>query len=137
LVAYGVSSVLQRQISDPILVLAGTAHAIADRRDYSVRAPKGGEDELGLLTAAFNQMLTRIDEQDRALRESEERLNLALMASGIGTWSWNVVDDLNSWDDYMHPLFGLEPKTFSGRSEDLLRLVHPDDREQFNDAAAG
>lgn len=136
LVAFMVSTVLQRQISEPILTLAATAHAIADRRDYSVRATKGAEDELGLLTDAFNQMLTRIDEQDRALRESDERLNLALMSSGVGTWSWNVVDNSIIWDDYLHPLFGLTPNTFPGRFEDLLHLVHPDDRDHAKDVVA-
>src|SRR5206468_1269644 len=38
LLAFMVSTVLQRQISEPILTLATTAHAIAARRDYSVRA---------------------------------------------------------------------------------------------------
>jgi len=66
---------------------------LADRGDYSVRATKSADDEVGLLTDAFNQMLTRIDEQGRVVRESEERLNLALMSSGIGTWSWNVVEN--------------------------------------------
>jgi len=136
LLAFMVSTVLQRQISEPILVLAHTAHAIADRRDYSVRAAKGGQDELGVLTDAFNQMLTRIDEQDRALKESEERLHLALMSSGVGTWSWSVVENSLVWDDYIHPLFGLEPKTFPGRFEDLLHLVHPDDREHVQQVVA-
>ncbi len=131
LVAFMVSTVLQRQVSEPILRLATTAHAIADRRDYSVRATKSSDDELGLLTDAFNQMLTRIDEQDRALKESDERLNLALMSSGVGTWSWNVVENSLIWDDYIHPLFGLKPKTFPGRFEDLLHLVHPDDRDHM------
>src|SRR5712664_3028095 len=136
LVAFLVSHVLQRQISEPILTLATTAHAIADRRDYSVRATKGADDELGLLTDAFNQMLTRIDEQDRALKESDERLNLALMSSGVGTWSWNVVENSLIWDDYIHPLFGLKPKTFPGRFEDLLHLVHPDDRDHVKEVVA-
>jgi signal transduction histidine kinase len=74
MVGFVVSSVLQRQISAPILALAHTAHAIAERRDYSVRATKGGEDELGLLTDAFNQMLTRIEEQNREQTHAEERL---------------------------------------------------------------
>ena len=77
-VAFMVSTVLQRQISEPILALAGTAHAIADRRDYSVRATKGGDDEVGLLTDAFNQMLTRIDEQNQEQTRAEEQLR-ALM----------------------------------------------------------
>src|SRR5204863_5124111 len=74
LLAFMVSTVLQRQISEPILTLATTAHAIADRRDYSVRATKGAEDELGLLTDAFNQMLMRIDEQNQEQIRAEEQL---------------------------------------------------------------
>jgi signal transduction histidine kinase len=74
MVGFVVSTVLQRQISAPILALADTAHAIADRRDYSVRATKGSDDELGLLTDAFNQMLTRIDEQNQEQTRAEEQL---------------------------------------------------------------
>jgi two-component system, sensor histidine kinase and response regulator len=65
-----------------------------------------------------------------ALRESEERLNLALKSSGVGTWSWNVVENSIIWDDYIHPLFGLEPGTFPGRYEDFVPMVHPEDRDR-------
>lgn len=63
MVAYMLSRVLQSQISTPILALAQTAKAVSDRRDYSVRASKLGKDELGQLTDAFNEMLTRLQEQ--------------------------------------------------------------------------
>src|SRR2546428_3905526 len=66
LVAYLLSATLQGTISRPILALAHTAKGVSDRHDYSVRAPKLGADELGLLTDAFNQMLSRIEDQDRA-----------------------------------------------------------------------
>jgi signal transduction histidine kinase len=62
LVAYLLSRAFQRQISQPILELAGTAGAVSERRDYSVRAKKQSNDEIGLLTDAFNQMLARIQE---------------------------------------------------------------------------
>jgi len=66
--AYLLSRVLQGTISQPILALAETARAVSTRQDYSVRAPKLGEDELGTLTDAFNQMLGRIEDQNRELR---------------------------------------------------------------------
>jgi signal transduction histidine kinase len=72
--AYLLSNVLQAGVSRPILALAETARAISERQDYSVRAPELGRDELGSLTGAFNQMLARIEDQDRALRESKEKL---------------------------------------------------------------
>jgi signal transduction histidine kinase len=68
LAAYALAAALQGWISQPILALADTARAISTKHDYSVRAPKRGEDELGMLTDAFNQMLGRIEEQDRELR---------------------------------------------------------------------
>jgi PAS domain S-box-containing protein len=73
-VAYLLSRKLQQQISQPILALAETAKAISDRRDYSVRAAKLGEDELGLLTNAFNQMLSVIQERENALHTANEAL---------------------------------------------------------------
>src|SRR6058998_413555 len=74
LAAYALAAALQGRISAPILALAETATAISTRQDYSVRAPKLGEDELGTLTDAFNQMLDRIGDQNRALKASEEEL---------------------------------------------------------------
>ena len=71
---YALSRSFQRQISQPILALTNTARAVADRGDYSVRAPKIGEAEFAVLTDAFNQMLTRIYDGDSALRESQESL---------------------------------------------------------------
>ena len=58
--------------------MAGTAKAISDRKDYSVRACKVGEDELGLLTDAFNHMLNQIQERDTALRTEETRKSAIL-----------------------------------------------------------
>jgi len=68
LAAYLLSPVLQRTISQPILALAETARAVSTRQDYSVRAPKLGADELGVLTEAFNQMLGRIEDQKNELQ---------------------------------------------------------------------
>src|SRR5439155_22821760 len=72
------SKTLQKQISRPILALAETAKAVSDRRDYSVRATKLHEDELGRLTDAFNQMLAQINDQTGVLRESEARVRAVL-----------------------------------------------------------
>jgi signal transduction histidine kinase len=69
LVAYLLSTSLQGTITRPILALAETARSVSDRHDYSVRAPSAGRDEVGLLTDAFNQMLSRIEAQDQDLRK--------------------------------------------------------------------
>lgn len=68
MVAYLVSSRLQRIISSPIQHLAETARAVAERRDYSIRASMVARDEVGACTDAFNRMLERIQIQDSTLR---------------------------------------------------------------------
>jgi len=68
LAAYALAAAMQGWISGPILALAETATVVSTRQDYAVRAPKLGEDELGTLTDAFNQMLGHIEDQDRELR---------------------------------------------------------------------
>src|SRR5439155_13832048 len=50
--------------------------SIAERKDYSVRAEKQSQDESGLLTDAFNQMLSHIHERGTALPRQRDELGL-------------------------------------------------------------
>ncbi len=74
LVAYLMSTAFQGSISRPLLRLTETARAVSDHRNYAVRAPRAGHDELGVLTDAFNHMLGRIEGQDRVLRQQTVEL---------------------------------------------------------------
>jgi signal transduction histidine kinase/ActR/RegA family two-component response regulator/HAMP domain-containing protein len=60
LLAYLLGRSLQLQISRPVQTLGRAALAVSERRDYTVRAPKLGNDELGALTDAFNHMLDEL-----------------------------------------------------------------------------
>ncbi|HYJ10881.1 MAG TPA: ATP-binding protein [Polyangiaceae bacterium] len=73
LAAYLLSSRLQRLVSRPILELATTAGHISERRDYTLRAPQHSTDEVGVAVGAFNDMLDRIQDADRALREAGQQ----------------------------------------------------------------
>src|SRR5712691_7263083 len=66
---------LQRVISGPVLHLVRTARTVSDRMDYSVRAVKHTEDEVGLLIDSFNEMLTQIEKRDAALTALSNNLN--------------------------------------------------------------
>jgi len=75
LLAYLLSAILQTSISGPILSLSETAKIISEEKDFSVRAVKLGEDEIGSLTDAFNQMLVQIQEQNQTLNEFNQNLS--------------------------------------------------------------
>jgi len=65
---------LQRSIALPIVHLSDTARRIADRQDYSVRAIKRSDDEIGDLTDAFNVMLSEIETRNLELRRNRDEL---------------------------------------------------------------
>ena len=67
LVAVLVSSKLETVILGPIKNLADTARRIASENDYSVRAAKVVDDEVGSFTDSFNSMLDQIQTRDTAL----------------------------------------------------------------------
>ncbi len=74
LVAYVIASKLQRIISDPVTSLAGVAARVASKNDYSLRAIKHGDDEVGALIDGFNEMLARIQSRDAELQQAHAGL---------------------------------------------------------------
>ncbi len=72
--AFAMAARLQRPISTPILELAWTAKMVTSSRDYSIRAGKRSEDEVGVLIDGFNQMLEQIQNRDTELRQAGEEL---------------------------------------------------------------
>ena len=73
---------LRRMISEPILRLAQMMRVVSTNKDYSIRAGKHSEDEVGFLIDGFNKMLAQIQERDEALRESEEMYRTIFETTG-------------------------------------------------------
>src|SRR5262245_27578512 len=74
LFAFVLSYRLHKFVSEPILSLANTAHDVSRHKDYSIRAAKQNDDELGALVDAFNEMLTQIQKRENDLQERTTEL---------------------------------------------------------------
>jgi len=74
LATFLVSTRLLRIITDPILRLSAVAATVSSEHDYSLRATVSGNDEVGGLIGAFNQMLDRIQRRDLALQNANDEL---------------------------------------------------------------
>lgn len=78
LLAFGLTLVLSAQlqetISRPILELARKAKIVAENRDYSVRAEKRSNDEVGRMVDGFNEMLAQIQDRDARLQTARTEL---------------------------------------------------------------
>jgi signal transduction histidine kinase len=73
--AFVLSSVLQRIVSQPVVELAQLTQAVSATGDYSRRAQKRSEDELGMLADSINGMFERITiaEAERQVALERER----------------------------------------------------------------
>jgi len=72
------SAWLQHGITRPIVDMASLARDVVEKRDYSVRARRRTDDEIGTLADAFNEMLSQIERRTEALVSSNaeiQRLN--------------------------------------------------------------
>jgi len=78
LVAALVSSRLQHSITEPILRVAQVARNVFTRRDFSLRAEKTTDDEVGVLVDAFNDMLEEVAKRTEALEQSNNHLSVEM-----------------------------------------------------------
>lgn len=74
LTAYVISSKLQAIISEPVQQLAAAMNRISQEKNYTIRAERSGNDEIGDLISGFNDMLVQIESRDEQLKQHHEKL---------------------------------------------------------------
>jgi len=127
LITYIISNLLQRTISQPVISLKRTAEIISQKHDYSVRAVKMGNDELGLLTDAFNQMLEQIEAQNlEIIKVNEESSKLAAIveSSRDAIIGCSLELLVTSWNNSAEQLLGCTAEEMIGQS--IFKIIPQD-----------
>ena len=95
------------------------AHATLTRDEH------GNPDRL----VGVNWDVTDITRARQALEQTEERLSLAIKASGIGLWDWNIPTSEIYFSDTFYTLLGYEPGELPMSLDTWKELCHPDDAD--------
>ena len=134
LLAFGLSSMLRSIIATPISRLVQATTSVSRTGDYGIRAERSSNDELGVLTDGFNEMLAGIQSRDEELRKAfhdveRERQRFHFMAESMPQKIFTArptgdIDYLNrQWMEYAGVAFE-QMKDWGWTA-----FIHPEDLE--------
>ncbi|MFY9180143.1 MAG: EAL domain-containing protein [Venatoribacter sp.] len=87
---YLLHSKLAKMIGRPIDELRTVLHDITQRKDYSLRADKQADDEVGDLVDLFNSLLSAVEQEQTSLKTSEERFRQLTALSPVGIFQLDI-----------------------------------------------
>ncbi|MEM7310745.1 MAG: ATP-binding protein [Planctomycetota bacterium] len=144
-VAYAASRRIYGKFSGQVLDLVHVANAISSRRDFSIRAVRRGEEEIGILVDTFNHMITQIELSEGQLRSEVERAEAAKLAKSqfLATMSHEIRTPINGILGMIQLLLDTElsqeqeefSRTILGSTEGLLAIIN--DILDFSKVEAG
>jgi PAS domain S-box-containing protein len=141
LIAAGLGVAITRSITEPLGRVVEGSKALA-RGEFEHQISVIGADELAHLGLVFNDTARRLRDlyedlrgREKKLRRSEAYLAEAQRLAKTGSWAYNpAAEKCIYWSDEMRRIFGLDFQTSNlPNREEFLRLVHPEDRDRFNE----
>ncbi len=85
------------------------------------------EGSINAAVAIFDDV-TEYTKIQEALKESEERLNMAQRIAKLGSWEYYVEEDKAIWSEELFRIFSLKPQQYGPNINSYINLIHPEDR---------
>jgi len=106
---------------------------------HSLTPGRFDSEQIALLDTFANVLGSAISRRsvEMAVRDRDDRLELALAASRTGFWEWNVQTGRVHWSDEICRLHGREPGTELESLDAYIDLVHEDDRAWVRERIQG
>ncbi len=91
-------------------------------------------DELGRFTKELEMELAQRQLAEYALRESEERLSLAIKGADMGLWDWNIQMGEMTRSEKCREILGYAPGELENTYAQWLKLIHPEDQKRVEES---
>lgn len=141
----GLTATLVAFILNAIIYVAPSGSLLASDQTELVKQALYAVVALGTVTLIGSRRASRDRLEDAlddaaALAEEvaarDDRLELMLAASGTGFWEWDIVSGELVWSDAIFEQHGLPAGGAAPDFPAYLQMIHPDDRQPFQDAIA-
>ncbi len=135
------SARLTRALAAPLFAVADAVRAVAANGDYRERVPVSSSDEIGQVGEGVNRLLDQMQARDRELSRGSARLSLALEASQLSLWDWDIRAGWVCLSERWSESLGGPAQPTRITFAELMSQVHPEDlpllREQLRGVLKG
>lgn len=106
----------------------GLNHQLTQEIQQRRQAEQGLRDSHSVLEERVALRTAELERASAALKSSEAQLTLAMDASQLGLWDWNLETD-ELVHSHLEEIFGLPPDSVTSMQAHLTPRVHPDDAQ--------
>lgn len=94
---------------------------------FPIRDKDGNLVQLGAVVTDITQR----KQAEEALRQSDERYELAVRGAGVGIWDYDICTGKVYYSPRWKTLFGYDENEIGDRVDDWANLLHPDERDRI------
>lgn len=81
----------------------------------------------------WQKNITQEVNNNHRLLDSERKYREAQQVADVGHWNWDMIKNEITWSDQLYRIFGQEPGTFNADYESVKAIIHPEDRQVFDE----
>lgn len=81
----------------------------------------------------WQKNITQEVNNNHRLLDSERKYREAQQVADVGHWNWDMIKNEITWSDQLYRIFGQEPGTFNADYESVKAIIHPEDRQAFDE----
>jgi signal transduction histidine kinase len=107
------------------------SRTVAKLKEIARELPNGDAAAVGAShLREANDMIGALRVASESLQSNDAQQRFALEAAGIGTWSWDVINNVYSWSPRGFEIFGFS-ETYQPSVENFFAAIHPADRARI------
>lgn len=129
--AFLLTAPLLNRVAMPIASLAKTALQIRKKSDFSLRARKQSDDEIGILVDAFNAMLETVETKNKALVAVKNNYQALYDNNPTMVFGLDTNGKILSVNAFGARQIGMSVERLQGRS--IFSFIHPEDMPEARD----